>query len=249
MKHKFFFSKILHLLFFAIIALPAFTQQKTVEEDVIYLVNGNIIRGKIIEYKSGEYVKIKSYDRNVWVFKEDEIDKIVKEKVVQESDLVQVKKEKGYYNYTGIGILAGSRYSNLSAPFTIQTVNGYQSKGSLYFGGGIGVEFFDEISIPVFADLRYRLLNSEFSPYLFAQGGYSLPLENNWEYRKAKGGPMASIGIGVMFPLNFRTALSFSLSYRYQQLLYVETDSWSGYETKIYEQYNRLGIRFGFLFY
>ena len=249
MKYKFFFSKILYLLFFAIITLPAFTQQKTVEEDVVYLVNGNIIHGKIIEYKSGEYVKIKSYGGNVWVFKEDEIDKIVKEKVVQESDLVQIKKEKGYYNYTGIGILAGSRYSDLSAPFSIQTVNGYQYKGSLYFGGGIGVEFFDEISIPVFADLRYHLLNNEFSPYLFAQGGYSLPLENNWEYRKAKGGPMASIGIGVLFPLNFRTALSFNLSYRFQQLLYIDTDSWTGYETKSYKHYNRLGIRLGFLFY
>ena len=249
MKYKFFFLKILYLLFLAIITLPAFNQQKTVEEDVVYLVNGNIIRGKIIEYKSGEYVKIKSYGGNVWVFKEGEIDKIVKEKVVQESDLIQIKKEKGYYNYTGIGILAGSRYSNLSAPFSIQTVNGYQSKGSLYFGGGIGVEFFEEISMPVFADLRYRLLNNEFSPYLFAQGGYSLPLENNWEYRKAKGGPMASIGIGVLFPLNFRTTLSFNLSYRFQQLVYIDTDSWTRYETKNYTHYNRLDIRLGFLFY
>lgn len=242
-------SKSLFFLLFTILTFPVFTQQKKVEEDVVYLKNGTIIRGQVIEYKSGEYVSIRSYGRNVWVFREDEIDKIVREKVVPESDGIKVKGQEGYFNYTGIGVLAGSRLSDLSAPFSMQSVNGYKFKGGFYFGGGIGIESFSEISIPVFADLRYQLLDDAFSPYLFAQAGYSLPMENNWEYRKAKGGPMTGIGIGVTIPLNIHTSLCFNMAYRYQQLLYVDTDSWSGYETKRYEQYNRLEIRLGFLFY
>jgi len=54
-------------------------------EDVIYLKNGSIIHGTIIEIKPNEYYKIKS-DRNIFIFKLEEIELIKKEFLDKESN-------------------------------------------------------------------------------------------------------------------------------------------------------------------
>ena len=46
--------------------------------DVVYLKNGSVIRGMIIEQKPNEYIKIQS-GKNIFVYQMDEIDKITKE--------------------------------------------------------------------------------------------------------------------------------------------------------------------------
>lgn len=47
--------------------------------DVVYLKNGSIIRGTIIEFIPSTSVKIKTADNSLFVFKMDEIEKITKE--------------------------------------------------------------------------------------------------------------------------------------------------------------------------
>lgn len=54
----------------------AFAQQM---QDVIYLKNGSIIRGTIVEQIPSVSVKIQTKDGNVFVFKMEEIEKITKE--------------------------------------------------------------------------------------------------------------------------------------------------------------------------
>jgi hypothetical protein len=48
-------------------------------QDVVYLKNGSIIRGVIIEQVPAVSIKIKTKDENIFVFKVEEIEKIVKE--------------------------------------------------------------------------------------------------------------------------------------------------------------------------
>ena len=48
-------------------------------EDVVYLKNGSIIHGIIIETVAGESIKIKTNDGNTFVFKMEEIEKTTKE--------------------------------------------------------------------------------------------------------------------------------------------------------------------------
>jgi hypothetical protein len=50
-------------------------------QDIVYLKNGNIIRGIIIEQVPNKSIKIKTEDNNVFVFEIDEIEKIAKEKI------------------------------------------------------------------------------------------------------------------------------------------------------------------------
>ena len=52
-------------------------------EDVIYLKNGSIIRGIIIEQVPGESVKIQTREGNLFVYQMAQIDKIMKESMVK----------------------------------------------------------------------------------------------------------------------------------------------------------------------
>ena len=52
-------------------------------EDVIYLKDGSVVYGTIIEQKPGEYYKIQS-GKNIFVFAVDEIDIIKKEEITVE---------------------------------------------------------------------------------------------------------------------------------------------------------------------
>ncbi|MBL6963418.1 MAG: hypothetical protein ISR55_06320, partial [Bacteroidetes bacterium] len=42
-------------------------------EDVVYLKNGGLVRGKIIEYFPDKHVKIETLGGNVWVFQSDDV--------------------------------------------------------------------------------------------------------------------------------------------------------------------------------
>ena len=65
------------LLLLIILFSSNYIFSQTNMEDVVYLKNGSIIRGMITEMIPNQSVKIKS-DRNVFVYKMDEIEKMTK---------------------------------------------------------------------------------------------------------------------------------------------------------------------------
>jgi hypothetical protein len=75
---------ILFSLFFIAVCFSANAQNYT---EVVYLKNGSIIRGVIIEQVPGVSVKLQTADKSVFVFKMEEIEKITKE--------VALKQKKG----------------------------------------------------------------------------------------------------------------------------------------------------------
>lgn len=52
-----------------------------VEEDVVYLVNGSVLRGTIIEQRPGESISIRTRDGNIFIYRMDEISRIAREPV------------------------------------------------------------------------------------------------------------------------------------------------------------------------
>jgi hypothetical protein len=141
-------------------------------EDVVYLKNGSIIHGMIIEQVPNESIKIKTADRNIFVFKMEEIEKITKEEVVPqmpeyvpvpnnevivvpEKILVPVHEyEKGYVNMLEFtfgremlknhsnGAITGS--SNAISQFSlgIQDINGYRFTSQFSAGIGFGIHLY-----------------------------------------------------------------------------------------------------------
>ncbi len=70
--------KVKIFLFFLLLhSLNAFNQ--TIIEDVVYLNNGSIYRGKIIDSAKVSTIKIESYDHNVYVINRNEIKTLSKE--------------------------------------------------------------------------------------------------------------------------------------------------------------------------
>lgn len=223
---------------------------QTKTEDVVYLKNGSIIRGTILERKSGEYVKIESGCRNIWVFRSDEISKITKEEIPV-PDMGETTRTHGFLNSTDMGVLAGKGEETRDAPFSLHTVNGYLFKNRIFCGAGLGIEFLDVTYVPLFTDFRYHFFNNIISPFLYLQMGYNLPLENEkFDYAqvKEKGGLLINPGAGIRFSINARTSILISVSYRYQELKSVVKYFWPEEEINRYEYLHRLGIRFGFYF-
>ena len=58
-------------------ALPAFAQDGVI--DVVYLKNGSVIRGTIINVELNKTVSIRTKDESIFVFEMSEVDRIVKE--------------------------------------------------------------------------------------------------------------------------------------------------------------------------
>lgn len=61
-------------------AMPAAAQQY---QEVVYLKNGSVIKGTVIEQIPGQSVKVQTQDGSVFVYKMSEVDKIVKEDLQQ----------------------------------------------------------------------------------------------------------------------------------------------------------------------
>lgn len=93
------------------------------------------------------------------------------------------EKPTGFYNTTTFGMV--SFRGNLLTG--MQTINGYKLNPHIAFGGGIGLEryrdlpTYDTLSanfslLPIFADIRYTVLNKKVSPVLAINGGYKVLL-------------------------------------------------------------------------
>jgi len=95
-------KKIISILIFTAISVFAIAQQNY--QDVVYLKNGSIIRGIIIEQIPNKSIKIETAGKSVFVYQIDEIEKMTKE-VKPYSSIDNTSKP----NYI-IGIGVGKKY-------------------------------------------------------------------------------------------------------------------------------------------
>ena len=68
-------------LLLVFVCLSAHTQTRRKYDDVIYLKSGSAARGKIIELKPGELVRIETQSGNVNTYKLEDVDRIEKHPV------------------------------------------------------------------------------------------------------------------------------------------------------------------------
>lgn len=191
-------------------------------EDVIYLKNGAIVRGIIIEQVPNKSIEIKSNDNNYFIFKMDEVQKIAKEnKLTDPTDY----KTKGFLNISefvyGFGIKTIDTYQGsfkINGRFPIiglRTINGYQFNKYFSIGLGVGFEAFLDgdksgALIPLSIDTRINFRKGKISPTLNLNGGYSVGVENS-------SGLSANPSIGMKLYLTKKIACLFNIGYKVQQ--------------------------------
>ena len=210
MKNK--IGKLILLLLAMIITATVNAQQL---QDVVYLTNGSVIRGTLIEQVPK--VKIRTYDGSLWVFDQKEIDKITSEPVVKNNnDNVQQyddpvaewttrqSKPKSYYHdlTTGFRIFADLSIMNQTSYYTCSAISysgsfGHQFCPKLYIGAGVAARvYFDYwyyadrtnetpelyAQMPLFAEARYDVKPSRFSPFVSLRAGYAVSLDEYNDY-------------------------------------------------------------------
>lgn len=94
--------------------LPVLSFGQEYMEDVVYLKNGSIIHGLIIEQIPNQSVKIQTADNNIFFFKMDEIEKLTKEKTPSKSNTFSSRKQaSGKLRNSFMGFYMGINISKL----------------------------------------------------------------------------------------------------------------------------------------
>ena len=85
---------VLFMLFLLTILLPENIQAQSNYQDVVYLKNGSVIRGMIIEQIPNQSLKIQTADGSLFVYTFEEVEKITKEAPVETRGTARPPKEK-----------------------------------------------------------------------------------------------------------------------------------------------------------
>jgi len=206
--------------------------------DVVYLKNGSIIRGVIIEQVPNKSLKIQTRDNSVFVYNFEDIEKITKEltnlntsknninnsgTIKRDNNLVEYKR-KGFSNITTINYALGfgeyakesqtyfSGDKNEDNSFGINTINGIQIDEHFFLGLGFGIDIYKSVKlVPITFNLKTTLLKGKTSPTINLSGGYSYGLDD------AVGGPVFNGSIGIKTFLNEKIAFVLDIGYRMQE--------------------------------
>ncbi len=185
MKNKSMKKALMALALFAV-GLTAASAENL--QDVVYLKNGSVIRGIIIEQVPSESIKIQIAGGSVLVLKTDEVTKITKEGFAQGSaSAIGSSDDESSYGWNRApryrGFVGESVIFNTDGDYTrymVYTSHGCQINPYVYAGLGIGGNYTwdrDGFWMPIFGHVRgeiHNVLKKNVSPYLDTKIGYSV---------------------------------------------------------------------------
>lgn len=221
--------------------------------DTVYLQSGAAVFGKIIEADSVQGITIVNTCG---------IEKIHPQSIERVARFVPKEKTArppiGYFNYSSAGLLAGSGINGFIPIPSLTTINGLHFNDKLFIGLGVGFEYYNWSTMPLFISGTYLLRPDAFSPYVSMKLGYGFAIEkyNNINYNgfdmRNFGGIMLSPEAGVSIPISEFSSLMLGLGYHFQELSEEKPQYWSSQSdappSRVYTNYNRISLRIGFLF-
>lgn len=165
-----------------IASISAFSQSFS---ELVYLKNGSVIKGDIVELLPDSLIKIEVADGSVYAFEYKEIEKISRDsrnvvmskKNVMHDSICDFRLKKGSRLFVSAELMFGEMSgARLSVAY------GAQLNNKFFLGGGAGFclaadWYSDHISIPVFADLRVDFLEKKISPFMELRAGVDIAIE------------------------------------------------------------------------
>jgi hypothetical protein len=233
-----------------ILILCAVTLPAQKPKDVLYLKNGSMIFGKLLEISENQY-KIRTDDGSIFIFKVEEVEKFLNEPLKFDG-----RKKNGFGFALEAGFLAGGQNTEYIAPFSFNYLGSYTSGTRNVFGLGSGVEFIGQSFMPLFLEYKYIMSEKKTSPFIFLRSGGLFHISGDGEtsnyysqysYLKSyKGGFSFTLGTGISWAKDdYETYLSFA--YRNAHTSYTEKNYNSQLST-YHNTLNRLEVKFGFRF-
>jgi len=220
-------------------------------KDVLYLKNGSVINGTLIEITDNQY-KIQTSDGSLFIFSAPEVDKYIKEAPISIG-----RKKAGLGFALEAGFLVGSQTSKYDSPFSFNCIAGYTFDTKNILGLGSGVEFLGQTFTPFFFEYKHLFYDRKVAPFIFFRSGVLFHLGSDDESidssypqynvpRNYSGGASLAIGTGISWVReDIETYLSFA--YRYAQTSYHET-SYNQQDVTYKNYFNRLELKLGFKF-
>lgn len=179
---------------------------QTTLEDVVYLKNGSIIRGQVLEYDPSTNIKIQINGGSILVYASNEVVKMEKEEVKVEKEKEPANTNvkvipletitstitsepvlweqnvpaKGVYGTASIGNIAPARGAFVPLPgFVLDATLGYRLHHVFAPAAGVGMMLdFTQSFAYAYASIRGDILNKTFSPYYLIDVGYGAPLSS-----------------------------------------------------------------------
>lgn len=213
--------------------LNGFSQQM---QDVVYLKDGSIIRGVIIEQVPNRSIKIQTNDGSIFVYKIEQIEKMTKENLNVPARTVrnglyrstpQFKfnndhngNKSGYKGFVDFGYTFGVGHVSDAGRLSLTTSHGVQINPYLFVGGGTTVNYYTSasyFSLPLFANVRGSFMDNSISPFVDLKIGYTIFDVTGFYF---------SPSIGCRFGLQNGNGVNVSLGYEMQKGT-LEFDSYS----------------------
>jgi len=216
--------------------------------DALYLKNGSIVYGKIVEVKDNLY-RIKTADGFLFSFTSDEVEKFtLREK--SEKKEIEIKDPNGFGFGIETGFLIGEGNEHFPLLYVLNPMLTYTLKTNHTIEFVTGVEIFDQLYLPLQIEYRTNILKRNVSPFIYARGGGLIPLSGKNESEDFKGGWTFGVGSGFRWPIaDFESYIKFGFRYGYT----VNTNSYS-YDTTFpvlytyHEIFYRFEMKWGFKF-
>jgi len=220
-------------------------------KDVLYLKNGSMIYGKLLEIIDDQY-KMQTSDGSIFIFNSSEIEKFAKA-----LPFFDGRKTEGFGISLEAGLLVGSQHTQYSAPFSFNILVDFTSNTKNITSLGSGIEFFGRPFTPLFIEYKHIFYDRKTSPFIFLRGGAVIPFGGDeqstsltYNYsdgpKDYKGGASMTFGTGISWAKeDYETYLSFG--YRYAHTSYVQNEYNRGNVT-YNNALNRLEIKFGYKF-
>jgi len=252
MSQKIIF-KTLFITLFVMLSTNSFSQKNNI--DVIYLKDGSIIKGELIEIKTDQYVKIKTFCDNILVYKNIEIDKIIKEEHQNKKEVDYNKLDfSGGMGDISLGLLIGSKNSTDGPGFSAEAEYIHEFKNNFAIGGGLGINVIDKSYLSLFNEVRYTFLENKNSHFVYCKTGYSFVTEDyeadsyyGQNIIDSYGGVLINPGIGVTFKINESNSASIKIGYVYAEDR-EDTKDYNGRKIERLHKYNRFEFRIGYTF-
>lgn len=219
---------------FALLILILITKSSIAQtnyQDVVYLKNGSIIRGIIIEQIINKSIKIETADKNIFVFTLDEIEKITKEQLKMNDEKSQSHSSNSKVNITTIdfGYQIGVGQYGIDR-LRLNVSNSYQFNSYFSLGGGIGLRYYSDYEaslVPIFLNIKTNLTEANIKPYIQLLAGYSFDASNNWN----DVGIIINPEFGLTIKTNTKASLNLGIGYEIQQMDFVSVSYYRGSPT------------------
>ncbi len=223
---------------------------------VIHLEYGSMVEGTVLEWKYGEFIKIKTPDGLELEFPHTAVKKVVKKDLVKTEAIhpYTFEEEGMYYTFKTQLITAnnGDRANGVYG-FGISVSGGKKFNRHLSLGGGVGHDVMiwntGEKFIPLFGEVTGYLSPKNASLFYNVAAGYSFALKDeDYGITAASGGLMVYPSFGLRFGRKAEK-LMLDVGYKFQKAEFTYASQWDARNTG--EQrllYKRLVLRFGVLF-